>query len=42
MIELVDKVDRRMQMIETALLAVGGKSEKNLRSIEKDFKKLIF
>ena len=35
LIELAEKVDRRMQMIETALLAVGGESEKNFKAIDR-------
>lgn len=35
LIELAEKVDRRIQMIETALMAIGGESEKNFKMIDR-------
>ena len=35
LMELAEKVEKRIQMMETALLALGGENEKNTRSIDR-------
>jgi hypothetical protein len=35
LIDLAEKLDKRFQMVETALLALGGEHEKNARTIDK-------